>query len=421
MTSEPAIPPQAPLGADYPPDMTLVRRVPISRLGPEDCTASEWLMSGMASRGGPVELLDGLLARLVAAGRPFFRATLHMFTLHPQLVSFTANWRSDLGICDEVQVNAHARETADYLSSPLRAIVEEGRSIRLNPADPEATARYPTLKTLAEAGATDYWAFAVPQIENLTNILTVSTRIPGGFDTATVAALEALLPAFALNVDIVSRKRVSENILDAYVGRRTGRRVLAGEIRRGSAEVIDAVIWVSDMRNFTALSDRLEGPEVVQLLNSFFELQVAAIHKSEGEILKFIGDGLLAIFPILETRPAVDAAAAALEAAQATLVAVDRLSSEAPRSWQPVDMGIALHRGTVLFGNIGAADRVDFTVVGPAVNLAARVEPLTKSLLRRLLLTREMAELLRGPVQQLGAFDFRGISHPVEVFAIDGV
>src|SRR5262245_19584704 len=161
----------SPFGLEYPPDVQLVRRRPISRLSADDGTALDWLMSGTAmTSAGPAELLDGVIARLVAADQPIERATLLMSTLHPQLVGITANWRGDLGICDEVEVNAHVRETTDYLTSPLRPIIEEGRSIRLNPQDPAAGSTYPIMQTLAADGFSDYWGFPL-KIDGLQFIL----------------------------------------------------------------------------------------------------------------------------------------------------------------------------------------------------------------------------------------------------------
>ena len=260
-----------PAGLEYPPDIQLVRRRPISLLTTDDGTALDWLMSGTAALAGPAELLDGVIARLVAAGQPIERATLNMSTLHPQLLGITANWRGDLGVCDEVEVNAHIRETTDYLTSPLRPIIEEGRSIRVNPQDPVAQSTYPIMQTLAAAGYTDYWGFALKRDDRQFTLMTLATREAGGFSSATIEAVEALRPALALNVEIVSRGKIAEHVLDAYLGRRIGKRVLAGDIRRGFGETIDAVIWVSDMRNFTSLSDRIDSAEMIRLLNAFFE------------------------------------------------------------------------------------------------------------------------------------------------------
>ncbi|TIL28960.1 MAG: adenylate/guanylate cyclase domain-containing protein [Mesorhizobium sp.] len=413
-----------PVGLEYPPDLQLVRRRPISLVTTEHGTALDWLMSGTAASAGPAELLDGVIARLVAAGQPIERATLNMSTLHPQLVGITAHWRGDLGVCDEVEVNAHVRETTDYLTSPLRPIIEEGRSIRVNPQDSVAQSTYPIMRTLAEAGYTDYWGFALKRDDRQFTLMTLATRQAGGFSRATIEAVEALRPALALNVEIVSRGKIAEHVLDAYLGRRIGKRVLAGDIRRGFGETIEAVIWVSDMRNFTSLSDRIDSAEMIWLLNAFFEGLVDAVHEQGGEVLKFVGDGMLAAFPIFGMQSAPAAAAAALAAARNGLVAVDSLneaqSGEPSRdlSWRPLSMGIALHRGPVFFGNIGSRDRLDFTAIGRTVNLAARIEPLSKTTGRRLLLSDRVAELIEEPVEELGDFPIRGIPDPVSLFTV---
>jgi adenylate cyclase len=199
--------------------------------------------------------------------------------------------------------------------------------------------------------------------------------------------------------------------------------VLAGEIRRGSGELIDAIVWVSDMRDYTGLSDRLPGPDVIRLLNAYFERLVEAVEAHGGEVLKFIGDGMLAVFPVTDATPAADSAAAALRAARAALAAIRTLNGsdgdalKIATEWRPLDMAIALHRGSVFYGNIGSADRLDFTVTGPAVNLAARVEPLAKETGRRLLTTAAFAELVDAPLHPLGRFSLRGVAQPVEIFA----
>ena len=412
-------------GSEYPPDVQLVKRQPVSRLTIDEGSAQDWLMSGAAALAGPAELLDGVIARLVAAGQPIERATLNMSTLHPQLVGITASWRGDLGFCDEVEINAHIRETTDYLTSPLRPIIEEGRSIRMNPRDQAARSTYPIMQTLAAAGFTDYWAFALKRDERQYTLMTLATREAAGFSRDIIAIVEALRPALTLNVEIVSRGKIAEHVLDAYLGKRIGKRVLAGDIKRGFGETIDAVIWVSDMRNFTSLSDRIDSSDMIRLLNAFFEGLVDAVHRQGGEVLKFVGDGMLAIFPITDTQPAPAAAAAALAAARGGLATMERLNEAGSSSvaaldpsWRPLGMGIALHRGPAFFGNIGARDRLDFTVIGPAVNLAARIESLSKTTGRRLLLTDRVAELLEEPIEELGSFTIRGLADPVALFAV---
>ncbi len=419
------VPQAAPLPreSEFPRDMQLVRRIPVTNPVETDGAPLDWLLSGDASAAGLCELMDGLMSRLVAAGFLFDRATFHIGTLHPQVLGFTANWNPKQGFCSELKVNVHIRETSDFKLSPLRPVIDERTAIRLNPQDPDTAMQFPMMAAFAADGITDYWAFPIPHARSFHSAMTVATRGRGGFKAGDLAALQALIPALALNLDLIALGRIAENVLTAYLGERSGGRVLAGEIRRGSGEMIDAVIWVSDMRDYTGLSDRLPGPDVIRVMNAYFEGLVEAVSNHGGEVLKFIGDGMLAIFPIGSTTSARDAAAAALSAARAGLGAIRALNGEAGDllaingDWRPLNTGIALHRGPVFYGNIGSADRLDFTATGPAVNLAARVEPLAKETGRRLLLTERVAELLDTPLDPLGNFSFRGVAEPVEIYA----
>lgn len=416
-----APPPNQQNAIPYPPEVEVVRQIEITQadnLGP----ALDWLMSGAARHGGLAELLDGTMARIAVAGVPVHRSTLHMGTLHPQLVGLGAVWARDRGVCDELRVDAHVRETEAFQKSPLKAAIDEGKTVRIQPQSDEARERFPMMKALAAENFTDYLAIPLHDREQLFNVVTISTRKPGGFSEEDVAAFKALLPAFALNLQIATLKRIAGNVMAAYLGQRSGKRVLAGDIHRGSGETIDAIIWVSDMRGFTSLSDRLPGADMIRLLNAYFERLVEAVHAHGGEVLKFMGDGMLAVFPVTQTRPAKKAAEAALAAARAGLVAIDALNGEDSDAlgidtpWRPIGTGIALHRGSVFYGNIGARNRLDFTVTGPSVNLAARVEPLAKETGRPLLVTEAVADLVSEPLERLGAFPFRGVAGEVAVF-----
>jgi len=403
--------------------MHLVRRIPVSDPTAVDGSPEDWLMSGEASRAGLAELLDGLMVRLVAAGMPFARATFHLGTLHPQVLGFTAIWNPQRGTCNELRVNVHVRETKDFQLSPLRAVIDERVPVRLNPRDPETTAQFPMMKGLAVEGFTDYWAFPIPHARSFHSAMTVATRADGGLNPGALATLRKILPALALNLDIIALGRIAENLLAAYVGERSAKRVLEGAIRRGSGEMIDAIVWVSDMRDFTGLSDRLAGEDMIRLLNAYFERSVEAVQRNGGEVLKFIGDGMLAIFPVTDATPAPAAAEAALRAGRDALASIGLLNGKEgddlriQAEWRPLSLGIALHRGPVFYGNIGARDRLDFTVTGPAVNVAARLEPMSKTTGRRLLLTEAVAELLDEPVDPLGSLSFRGVVKPMAIYA----
>ncbi len=248
-------------------------------------------------------------------------------------------------------------------------------------------------------------------------VATWTTRQAGGFTEAQLAGIDNVLAPLARLAEIYALRRTASNLLDAYVGRQAGERILAGRIRRGDSEAIRAAIWMSDMRGFTALSDALPPPILLALLNRWFDCQVPAIVEHGGEVLKFIGDGLLAIFPVAgDAAAACGAALAAARAARARIAGDDELAVLAggarPR------FGLALHLGEVLFGNIGGGNRLDFTCIGPAVNLAARLEELTGMTGHPILASGAFAGHCRQPLIPVGAFSLRGIGAAQAVFAL---
>ena len=212
---------------------------------------------------------------------------------------------------------------------------------------------------------------------------------------------------------------ITHNLLCAYLGANTGPKVLTGQIRRGTGMELTAVLWSSDLRGFTERSDRLPSKHMIAILNALFEAQAAEIRGHGGEILKFIGDGLLAIFPIAETDAVAPVAKTAVAAARNAVAAVARLSDHPALDGEPpLDIVVALHVGTVHYGNIGAADRLDFTVIGPAVNLVSRIENAAKILGQPIVVSAELAAALDGVVS-LGRHQLRGLTAPQELFAPD--
>ena len=227
--------------------------------------------------------------------------------------------------------------------------------------------------------------------------------------------LATLAGRLSVIADMNSQRQIANNVLGAYLGPRTGPRVLAGQIRRGSGEAISAVIWSSDLRGFTAFSDRAPGEQVIAILNQLFDLQAKAIAAKGGEILKFIGDGLLAIFPVATPEAAPHVAAAALEAAREALrelAALNAISAAAPLS-----IVIALHFGDVFYGNIGSSDRLDFTVIGPAVNLVSRIEAVAKAHDLPLAVSDDFARVCGEAPPSLGTHELRGLARAHELFA----
>jgi adenylate cyclase len=221
--------------------------------------------------------------------------------------------------------------------------------------------------------------------------------------------------------DTYSQRTLMRNLLNTYLGAKAGPKVLAGQIRRGTGEELAAILWSSDLRGFTARSDRLAGNRMIAILNALFEAQAKAIHTHGGEILKFIGDGLLAIFPIDDAGRTEDAAENALDAARQALDAVCLLADDPSMAGEPpLKIVVALHAGTVIYGNVGSADRLDFTVIGPAVNLVSRIEAAAKALDQPIVVSDDFARAYDRPLRSLGYHQFRGLATPYELFAPQG-
>ncbi len=409
----------------YPDFVSLLRR---ARFDPEDLGRFEdedvgtWLLTEAADEDDLLELFQSFACRLVAAGLPLHRASLHVGTLHPQFFGYAWNWEFDDGICDEVKVDGSVLKTDSYRRNPLYRVVEHGERFRARFDDPEVSTDSPLLRDLAGRGITDYAALPLRDAGGQHNAATVATKQPRGFTDSQFLDISAHLSLFALHVQRHIIARISENVMSTYLGAAAGEQVLSGSINRGSGAPIDAIIWVSDLRGFTDLADRLDDGDMIAVLNAYFERLAGAVMDHGGEVLKFIGDGLLAVFPFSAFDGEGEAAQAALAASRAAVEAVDELNADNDQlgeiqGWRPLRSGIALHRGDVFFGNVGAPQRLDFTVIGKAVNAASRVEGMSKTLGRSVLITGDVAGLLDEELDSLGEHTLRGLAEPVEIFA----
>ena len=307
-----------------------------------------------------------------------------------------------------------------YPENPVRRVREGGETLRRRLDGPEAQARFSALHDLKARGATDYLALPITsQFGFGTHMAAYVADRPGGFTEREVADLSSLSARLSVIADMNSQRQIAENILKAYLGPQTGPKVLAGQIRRGSGEAISAVIWSSDLRRFTQLSDRLPGERVIAILNDLFDLQARAIAGHGGEILKFIGDGLLAIFPVANPAEAAGAAANALAAAEEAQAELRALrAGPSAGVYAELEIVAALHYGAVTYGNIGSADRLDFTVIGPAVNLVSRIEAVGKSLDLQVVVSDDFAMAYGQPLKSLGLHKLRGLEQPHELFTL---
>jgi len=376
-----------------------------------------WILGEGPHIDSEVELFDELCWRLLGDGVPLWRATLHMGTLHPLIRGVGARWLRELKIIEEFRILHGNEATREYLQSPIRATIERGTPFRRRLV--RDTPEYPLLSKLRKAGATDYFAVALNRTFRLFPVVSWATDRPSGFSDADIAALEDINPALAAIVETRAVRRISANLLDTYLGRQAGRRILAGQIRRAEGERLRAVIMMTDLRGFTALSDRLPGDEVIELLDDYFDAIATPIENRKGEILKFIGDGMLAIFPAEDDDDFSQSSVHALEAATEGLARLDAVNQTRRRVGRTeLRIGIGLHLGEVIYGNVGSASRLDFTVIGPAVNLASRIEDLTKRLGRPMLYSSAFARICPRPLVSLGLQPVRGLSEPEEVFGL---
>jgi adenylate cyclase len=377
----------------------------------------EWLVDGARSAPSPPAMMAETCERLVAAGLPLARVGVFVRTLHPDIVGRNFVWR--LGT--EVVVGSANYEMLDseqFRTSPLAIVFAEGREIRARMDGPDGN-RFPIFAELREEGITDYIALPLLNVDGSVHVSSWTTKQPGGFTDAQLKALRELIPPLARLIEVTRLRFMSTILLDTYVGNRAGERIMRGQIRRGHAETMQAAIWLSDLRGFTALSDRLPAETVVDILNQYFDCQVSAIGTHGGEVLKFMGDGLLAVFPIDEyVGDTGKACAKVLEAACEARANVDAMQFPIGETVERFRFGVALHVGKILYGNIGGGNRLDFTCIGPAVNLAARLEKMAGRLHRTVVASAAFADACPGGWDDLGEFPIAGFSKAERVYGL---
>ena len=373
-------------------------------------------------------LLAGLCERMNAAGVRIMRAAIAGNLLDPVFDSRGLRWARGAGGIEE----SFARESDptandDWARSPFFRMIQDGALfLRRRMGDAHPRGEFPVVDELAARGGTDYIAFltrAGPdgwkrEIEGMLSSWT--TDAPDGFTDAQIELVAAMLPTLALAFTLRTTRQTARTLVTTYLGSDAAERVLAGNIVRGQAEPLRAVVWFSDLAGFTRISETVGPAGMLALLNAYAEVQVDAIEAHGGHVLKFIGDGILAIFPEDGAAPAC---ARALDAAVDCRARMAVLSGERKAADLPVvDAHLALHVGDLLYGNVGSPRRLDFTVLGPAVNEAARIEALCGSLDQAVVVSWAFAEAAgaaRSRLVSLGRYALKGVSRPQEMFTLD--
>jgi adenylate cyclase len=368
-----------------------------------------------------VDVFAGFCDRLHDWIGPFSRISLAMEVLHPELSGGTMYWRD--GVIEESQIKRAGMLTFDdYLRSPVYQSEQTNRPCRWRSGEPIPD--MPLIQDLHAQGVTDYCLFPLPiQDTSRTTTMSFATKRAGGFgdlggDEQGLGTLRRLAWLMTPYAERIALRIIALDVLDSYLGKVAGSRVYGGQIERGAIDPIDAAILVADLRGFTSLSDQLGEIAMVALLNRYFDTLGEAIDAHDGQILKFMGDGLLAVFPADARHAAGAIHGKALAAALAARVNLAALNAELAAEGKPaIDFGIGLHAGTVAFGNIGTKTRLDFTVIGPAVNHASRIQDLTKELHEPILASGAFAQASGLAMRPLGERAVRGVTEKIALFA----
>lgn len=380
----------------------------------------DWLTNGTRDERFIDDIFAQMCIRLQQVGIPLKRSTLHILINHPQWLGARFMWSDGMREAEIALVDYDVRERSEYIGSAANEMQEGATEVRENlERDPSLGRKHALYVEMREKGLTDYVAWPLYHTLGKRHLITFATDWPGGFDHAHIAALKKLLPVLSLVSEIRIKNRLARTLLETYVGSHAAELILAGATRRGTGTTVRAAIMICDLRDFTKISDNWPRDDVIDLLNDYFDAMSEPIARHGGEILKFIGDGLLAIFPLHAPNACANLLHAVTEARRA-MAALNERNSATGRA--PLNYGIGVHVGDVMYGNIGSSSRLDFTVIGPAVNMASRLEALTKKLGRTVLLSRDFAELVepKFELEHVGKHEVRGFSDPIELFAYQG-
>jgi adenylate cyclase len=380
----------------------------------------DWLTNGTRDQRFIDNIFAEMCIRLQQAGIPLKRSTLHVRIQHPQWLGARFMWSDGMHEAEIGRVDFDVMERSEYIGSPANEMFDGATEVRENlERDPSLGRKHALYDEMRAKGLTDYVAWPLYHTLGKRHLITFSTDRRGGFDDAHVAALKKVLPVLALVSEIRIKNRLARTLLETYVGAHAGELILAGATRRGTGTTVRAAIMICDLRDFTKISDNWPRDDVIDLLNDKNDAMSEPIARHGGEILKFIGDGLLAIFPLHDPNACANLLRAVTEARLA-MAALNERNKETGRA--ALNYGIGVHVGDVMYGNIGSASRLDFTVIGPAVNMASRLEALTKQIGKPVLLSRDFAELVTPEfeLERVGQHAVRGFSEPIELFAFHG-
>ncbi len=373
----------------------------------------EWLVHEAAWITSPEELVASFARKLQEAGSSVTRLAVLIWSLHPMIAGRRYMWTRDTDAIDVVAPSYEIHDNPEYLASPLRHVSNGLGGVRQKIGVEYADNSFPIIEDLRAMGATDYVAMPLQFSDGRINVLTLTSDHPDGFSTSELGLIFEVSAVLSRYLEVFTLRGNAQALLETYVGKRTGARVLGGEIRRGDGDEIDAAIMFCDLRGSTTLEERLGRTEYIALLNQFFDTVSTRVVEKGGEVLKFIGDGVLAVFPAGED--AERARGHAVAAARAIVAQLDDLGPDA--SGHRCDCAIGLAFGQVTYGNVGSQERLDFTVIGQPANIAARLSDYGKEIGEQIVVTANIATAAPD-ARPLGELHLRNVSQPVDGFAV---
>jgi adenylate cyclase len=374
-----------------------------------------WLIDGARSAQLPQQILARLCGDLAACGVPLWRVAVYVRTLHPHIMGRRFVWLPGEDV-KVLEAPYGLLNDPMFRDSPVAQVTQTGVGLRRRIGDADCPMDFAVVREMREEGVTDYLVSPLIFTDGTVHVVSWTTRAPGGFTVPQLAAIDSVVGPLARVAEVRALRRTAANLLDTYVGHQAGERIMSGQIRRGDSATISAAIWLSDMRGFTTLADRLPRQALIDLLNRYFDCQMPAIVEHGGEVLKLMGDGLLAIFPVADADIGA-VCRRALTAARMARTKVAELDMPGEQTDRP-RFGLALHLGEVMYGNIGGGNRLDFTCIGPAVNLAARIEKLAAGLGRTILTSSDFARHCAPELVAAGTYPLAGFSSRQDVYGL---
>jgi class 3 adenylate cyclase/uncharacterized protein (DUF427 family) len=379
-----------------------------------------WLLSEAPSAPDALALTRTFIDEMLALEIPLWRFNLIVRTLHPQLMAVAYRWWLKRGEVMEEYVSYDMLTRPQYLNSPLAAIIEGAGGIRRRLDGRDPVLDYPVLADLHREGATDYVAMPMTFSDGQVNVITLASSKRDGFSTGDLGHVYEILPVLGRLYEVHAMRYRANTLLDTYLGHHAGRRVLEGHIKRGDGDSIEAVIWFCDLRESTPLAQSMPREQFLKVLNIFFDCMAGTVMEHGGQVLRFIGDAALSIFPIdAGSFSGEQARNAAITAAEVACQRMEAINEERARNDEvPLGFGIALHEGEVTYGNIGTENRLEFTVIGDAANCAARIETHCKVLKRQVLVSEAIAASDPQRFESMGEHLLRGVNRPLALYAL---